>query len=318
MKKIYAFAVVMALSTAATITTFAEEALPISSQPQEIVAEMEQSESLYTTMSGTIKSIEKDDKNSYRILVSKDGAEDNDVVFAVEESAFIVNSENGSFMTFDELKADMKITAIVAKNAPMTMSLPPITNPIGFVAGEKNFVTTGYFNEEWVSEDNLPKLQLNISEETSIVHISGARKLFTQDDVKNQDCLVLYGATTRSIPAQTTPVFVMILSDMNQEEQIEQLEQTKKPGIEQSEQTEIVAFTPEKPYSVPLRETAEKQGYTVTWSGNDKPVILQKEDVTIEITVGKSEYKIGDEILQSTETAKLVDSKIYIGSDVIK
>ena len=53
-------------------------------------------------------------------------------------------------------------------------------------------------------------------------------------------------------------------------------------------------------------------------SANDKPVLLQKDGVTIEITLGKAEYKKGNEVLKSEKAAELKDSKIYVGSDVIE
>ena len=216
MKKMCAIlAAMMAFSTVSTMTIFADEVqqkLPLIKELPEM-KELEQNnkemESQYMTKSGTIKSIEKE-KDYYTISVTQPDDEYG-IIFTVSQNAFIVNSENGNFMTFDELKNDMNITAVIAKNAPMTMSLPPMTNAVGLIIGEQNFAATGYFDEELTSKDIASMLQLNISEETKIVDMAGTKKIFTQDDVKNQDCLVLYGITTRSIPAQTNPVFVMIL-----------------------------------------------------------------------------------------------------------
>ena len=309
MKKMCAIlAMLTAFSAVGTIGVFAEEVqkkLPALEQAQK-----EAKESQYTTMSGTIQSIEKQDKDTsnvneavYSILVSNDEIDESGVRFVVNESAFVINSKDGSFMTFEELKPDMKLTAVVAKNAPMTMSLPPMINPIGFVAGEDNFVTTGYFDDELTSQDTAPMLQLNLDQQTKIVNQAGARKTFTAEDVKNQDCLVVYGATTRSIPAQTTPVLVMILDDIAMVEP----EQTEEPKTEPSPDGNFV----------PLRELAENKGYTVTWTANDKPVTLQKEDVTIEITVGQKEYKKNGETLQAQREAKLIQSKIYISENIL-
>jgi len=62
---------------------------------------------------------------------------------------------------------------------------------------------------------------------------------------------------------------------------------------------------------VPLREIAENEGFTVTWTANDKPVILQKDGIEIEITVGQQEYKKNGEALQSAKAPELKNSKIY-------
>ncbi|NDO46514.1 copper amine oxidase N-terminal domain-containing protein [Clostridium sp. MD294] len=322
MKKMCAIlATMIAFSTVSTMTIFADEVqqkLPLVKELPEM-KELEQSdakmESQYMTKSGTIKSIEKE-KDYYTISVALPDDEFG-IVYTVNENAFIVNSENGNFMTFDELKSDMNITAIVAKNSPMTMSLPPITNAVVLVVGEQNFAATGYFNEELISEDTPAMLQLNISEETKIVDMAGSKKLFTQDDVKNQDCLVVYGITTRSIPAQTNPVFVMILDkqeiEEEKEEEIIDTIQQQEMG-EKEEQTEP---TSNAVNFVPLREIAENKGFTVTWAANDKPVLLQKDDVTIEIVVGQKEYKKGTEVLQAEKAPELIKSKIYVSENIL-
>ena len=231
-------------------------------------------------------------------------------------------------MTFDELKNDMNITAVIAKNAPMTMSLPPMTNAVGLIIGEQNFAATGYFDEELTSKDIASMLQLNISEETKIVDMAGTKKIFTQDDVKNQDCLVLYGITTRSIPAQTNPVFVMILDKQDIAEieddvvgviEAEELQPEQTPQTEQQTPPAVTEPLPLPEQSfVPLREIAENEGFTVTWTANDKPVLLQKDGVTIEITVGQKEYKKGEEVLQAEKAPELIQSKIYVSGNILK
>lgn len=320
------FAAMLAFSVLGSLTVFGEEAkqpLLISAQQETGESDAMTLESQYMTMSGKIESIEKGN-NGYLISVTN---EDIGVKFTAEETAFIVNSKDGSFMTFDQLQKDMDITGIILKNGPMTLSLPPMTKAVGFVVGTENFVTTGYFDEEWTSQDAQPMLQLNVSEETKIVDSKGSKQVFTADDVKEQDCMVVYGATTRSIPAQTTPVFVMILEKVEfaEEPTVEPVEETLVPQeeavtVEELPETKVETQEPEQKLVelVPLREFAEKKGFTVTWTANDKPVLLQKDDVTIEITLGKAEYKKGNEQLKSEKTAELKNSKIYVGSDVME
>lgn len=214
----------------------------------------------------------------------------------------------------------------------MTMSLPPMTNPMGIVVGEENFASTAYFDEQLTSKEIM--LQLNISDETKIVDMAGTKKVFTQDDVKNQNCLVLYGITTRSIPAQTNPVFVMILpndevEDIEEElvgvEEAEkllgeqQIEQVTEPAIVEPETTVTTPIAPVLEVNVvPLREMAEKEGFTVTWKANDKPVVLQKDGIEIEIIVGQQEYKKNGEVLQSVKAPELKNSKIYVSENILQ
>ena len=51
-------------------------------------------------------------------------------------------------------------------------------------------------------------LALNLTEDVEIVDREGNP---TQEELANQDLLVLYGASTRSIPAQTTPSKIVVL-----------------------------------------------------------------------------------------------------------
>ena len=328
MKKIYAvLAAMLAFSTVGGMTIFADEVqqklpaeLPAEKLGQHDLLKME---SQYMTMNAKIESIEK--KENYYLIFATKPDDEIGIVFTVDENTFIVDSKDGNFMTADTLKNDMSITAILGKKTPMTMSLPPMTSPIGIVVGEENFTSTGYFDEQLTSEELM--LQLNISEETKIVDMAGTKKVFTQDDVKNEDCVVLYGITTRSIPAQTNPVFVMILPKQEiegiEEGIIEVVEAEEFLGESQTEQVPEPAVVEPEPTPIsevnviPLREIAEKEGFTVTWTANDKPVVLQKDGVEIEITVGQKDYKKNGEVLQSEIAPELKNSKIYISKNII-
>ena len=43
-------------------------------------------------------------------------------------------------------------------------------------------------------------------------HVEQESEVLSAEDVKNQDALVFYDITTRSIPAQTTPSLVLLLT----------------------------------------------------------------------------------------------------------
>ena len=87
------------------------------------------------------------------------------------------------------------------------------------------------------------KLQLNISDETRILNMEGAKIKLSAADVKNRDALVFYDITTRSIPAQTTPSLVLLLPQA--EEVGEEMENEPKMQVQMM---------------VPLREAAKENG----------------------------------------------------------
>ncbi len=56
-------------------------------------------------------------------------------------------------------------------------------------------------------------MKLNIGENTVIMNTKGECRVFTAEDIKNKNAAVIYDVTTRSIPAQTTPLLVLLLED---------------------------------------------------------------------------------------------------------
>ena len=161
---------------------------------------------------------------------------------------------------------------------------------------DAGFFTVGHFDNDLTDMKNM--LKLNISENTDIQNLQGARIRLTAEDVKGQDALVFYGATTRSIPAQTTPSFVLLLTTAE-----------VPTGA-----TELETAT-----MVPLRETAEANGYTVKWQGKNKPILLEKAGVSMEITVGSDTYVVdGDMAMKAAMPSELKGGVAYVSSDIFK
>ena len=134
--------------------------------------------------------------------------------------------------------------------------------------------------------------------------MQGSRIRLTDADVKGQDALVFYDMMTMSLPAQTNPTFVLILG-----------EQTA-PAV-----------------SVPLRETAEANGFDVVWRGKDKPIIVLNEAarqpikrggeapadaVDMAIYVGKTVYVVNDEKREASMPAELIDGVLYVSSEIFE
>ncbi len=100
-----------------------------------------------------------------------------------------------------------QITAFYDANAPAPLIYPPQYRAI--VIAKVNplyFVKVSYFNQNLLSEDG--QLQLILSRETK-VFMENSQPF--KGNPQNQNLIVLYGPTTRSIPAQTTPYEVIVL-----------------------------------------------------------------------------------------------------------
>ncbi len=99
------------------------------------------------------------------------------------------------------------VTGFYDANAPMPLIYPPQYQAIVMArAVPYQNVKVDFFNEDLVSSDGM--LKLNIAPTTQIVLENG--QAFTGNPA-NWYLVVVYGPTTRSIPAQTTPEQIVVL-----------------------------------------------------------------------------------------------------------
>lgn len=92
-------------------------------------------------------------------------------------------------------------------DAPAPLIFPPQFRAIVMARLEPGQnVKVDYFNEKLVSSDGT--LKLNIATSTQIILENG--QAFTRNPA-NHDLIVVYGPTTRSIPAQTTPYRIIVM-----------------------------------------------------------------------------------------------------------
>lgn len=244
-------------------------------------------DSNFVVKKGVIEDIERDNGKT-KIRIS-DG--DMGIIFWIADPIFVIHEKDQSYGTLENLEKGMEISAIMKESSPMTMSIPPQTNGvIGIVVEDDEIYqsTIGIFDEFLTDAEAM--LRLNIGEDTKIVDQKGSKRMYVAEDIKNTECLVIYGATTRSIPAQTTPKLVMILGE--------------------KEQKEIT--------QVPLREKAETLGFSIVWQGVKEPVILQKQNEKIEIFMDKDIFIVNGEEKVAQCKAELKDSVLYVSSEVIE
>lgn len=272
---------------------------PVAEQPSEDQAVL----SNYQLVNGTISAIEKTEE-SVRIDIDNDTM---GMVFHVAGNVFLLDQE-GNYSTLEDLKEGMEITAIIPANAPVTMSIPPMTSgAIGFVIiGEGTNIDLSSYNDELVNAQNT--LQLNVDEKVSIVDVKGSKMKYAEEDLKNKELLVLYGPSTRSIPAQTTPMLVMI---MDQDEEMAVPEEEQTPA----EAAPIEVNATETKAVCSIREEAVANGFTVNWTSNAEPVILEKDDVRVEVKLNSNEYKVNGETKFLKEQVRLSDGSMITGGD---
>lgn len=92
-------------------------------------------------------------------------------------------------------------------NAPAPLIYPPQFQAI-VMAKQSNdqFVTVDFFDMQLTNRDNT--LKLNIGPNTQVLLVNDQE---FRGSLRNRDLIVVYSFTTRSIPAQTTPMQVIVL-----------------------------------------------------------------------------------------------------------
>ncbi|WP_203247389.1 hypothetical protein [Sporosarcina beigongshangi] len=100
-----------------------------------------------------------------------------------------------------------RVTGFYDADAPVPLIYPPQFRAL-VMARDTAYqsVKVDYFNRQLESRDGT--LRLNISPYTRILLENG--QAFT-GSIANRNLIVVYGATTRSIPAQTTPSTIIVM-----------------------------------------------------------------------------------------------------------
>lgn len=119
---------------------------------------------------------------------------------------FVIEPET-YFVDHAKVKVGDRVTGFYDANAPVPLIYPPQYRAVVVAKDRLNqFVKVDYFNYQLISSDG--SLKLNLSRDTEMVLENG--QAFTLYPA-NRDLVVIYGATTRSIPAQTTPHKIIVL-----------------------------------------------------------------------------------------------------------
>ena len=159
----------------------------------------------FFSITGTITNIEdfwinesQESLGCYKLISLQDDS-GNTTNFVVAPETYILNN--------DILLPGDRVTGYYDGNAPVPLIYPPQYRAL-VMHKAQSFpnIKVGYFNNQLISSDN--QLRLNLSPSTLIVIRNGL--LFSRIPV-NHNLIVIYGPTTRSIPAQTSPYKIIVL-----------------------------------------------------------------------------------------------------------
>lgn len=150
----------------------------------------------FVPITGTIMNISRGNDCCSQMMAVRSG---NGIVnFAIDARTIVIDSR--------PLRAGMRVAAFYDSSLPVPLIFPPqYRAQIVAVPGRSEQVTLKHFNRNLLAADR--SLQLNISDRTNIQTVNGQS---FDCNPGNQDLLVYYSATTRSIPPQTTPSRIIV------------------------------------------------------------------------------------------------------------
>lgn len=133
----------------------------------------------------------------------------NKIISIIDRSGDIINflvSPDTYFVDQEIVRAGDFITGYYDGNAPVALIFPAQYQTLIIVKYNPNQnVKVDYFNSQLISSDG--QLKLNNLPYTQIILKNG--QLFTYNPA-NRNLIVIYGTSSRSIPAQTTPTKIIV------------------------------------------------------------------------------------------------------------
>ncbi len=253
----------------------------------------------YFSFTGTVEEIVKADDVITKVYLKN---EDN-------QEAYFILSENTYYADDVKIENGLEITGYYESGRPMIMIYPPqysidIVTPVY----EEGFVKADKFDSNLLSKDK--QLKLNISDETEIVWENDTQIYWfakpTVEDLEavltNRNMIIYYDFMTKSIPAQTTPDKIIVLS--------EQIEDKIEIIVDDAIIDAPNAFISESGnLMVPVRAISEALAYSVSWDNDEKSVQIGSN---ISFKMNENSYSITGAVLALEEAPVLKNDRTFV------
>lgn len=259
---------------------------------------------------------------------------ENTINYTIIDKTIVLGFAKGDVKSVKDIKKGDKITVYTDAYSPAPLIMPPQYQADVIVVEDAAATLSNIDVDTYIKGENemlvnaANTLALNIGDETEIVDREGNK--VDAKDLDKKDLAVIYGASTRSIPAQTTPNKVIVLGENKMA--LAQIEAAKNEPEVTPAPTEAPAEDTEKyvdsvkvcdkeitniyrkddnTLMLPLREIAETLGFTVTWDGDLKAVMLN--DGMYSLKIGENGYVKGKMVpMQLSAAPEITDDLTYV------
>lgn len=266
----------------------------------------------YMSFEGYVKELKND--NGYTSIIMNNGKSDEVIgEFRLSEDTMIVNQDTTDTIKAGKIEKGKKVKGFYRKDMPMILIYPPMISPELVVvssAEPKNSIKHSFFDENNLSIDK--DLKLNIPKTSLLVDKHGNK--VEADKIKNIDLVVIYDVTTRSIPAQTNPLKVIVLEQDAEPVQTE-------PVVDKDVVLEKIlseGYMHGKTTMISLKHVAEHYGYAVAWDGSAKTITLTKENSSFTMTIGDQMYGYNRSLQKFEVAPEIKDSRTYVSMSILE
>lgn len=197
-------AAVISLSAASITSASAADIGMIQERPEvlPIKAELnEEKQAQFIAVKGIIESISEYGADGTMKKVAVETAKDQIIHMIVSEDTYFIDEK--------ELEEGMEIVAFYDATKPVILIYPPQYHAEAIAVAEKGRnVKADRFDRDLVSYDGM--LKLKPSEETDVMLADGTPY---DGELEERSLIVIYDVSTRSIPAQTNPIKIIVLPE---------------------------------------------------------------------------------------------------------
>lgn len=226
----------------------------------------------------------------------------------------IIGNKDGAIVEAGKIEAGDKVTALYTSNTPMTASEPGQMTPMMIILhnGDSS-IKIDKFDKDLVSSDGSLKL---VVDENTKMEAFKTKQVITAQDLQNRDLVVIYGATTRSIPAQTLPagiVKIILLPSLANDD----IADNGNSNANSNSNVDNKGNKATAHAKIAIAKEAKSLGYKVNWNPKTKIILLSKGGDTIEIFVGTTKYKING-IEKNASTPNNINKGVtYVNSEIL-
>lgn len=230
------------------------------------------------TTSGVVASVD-----GHRVTVRGEGSFA-EVVLSVDETAYLVDGQDGEAVDFAALQTGDKVTAYYGPR--LTRSIPPQGSAIALVRGERDGAAL-YMQAEEVTALPGGGVRVLCSNRDRLVTI--LPEVFPQADQirKGTEMLVWYDFMTLSLPGQATAKKARILTPKQAAAEITIY---AADGYASVGQKRVQIRETQETVYLPLRAVAEAAGYDVRWTAASQKAELVSGARYAALHIGSMDY----------------------------